>query len=196
MKISTLFASTMLLASTFALANTNDKAKTYEAIIDPPVGTMHCGFTMSGTVRSPQHDILSSGFFFRSEANIITAFDRRHTTQPHLFAGPGDIRLTASSKDFGDDELFQKRKRIQVQLRVWRFNSIPPGPDQLVPQIPTLVESAWVDIPPTSPTCASMQPSPQLSPTTGISAAPSTSAAPPPNSPPTIKRQTQQSPKP
>ncbi len=195
MKFSTFLASTMLFAGGVALANLPD-TKTYEAILDPPVGTMRCGFTLSGTVKSPQHNAVSSGFFFKSEVNIVTPLDRRHATHPHLFDGPGEIRVTASSKDFSDDSLFQKRNRIQVQLRVWNFYSLPPGSDASVPQIPTLAESPWVDVPVTSPTCASMKPMPDLSPTTGTSVAPSTSVAPAPNSSTTIKRQTTQQPKP
>ncbi len=194
MKLSTLLASTMLLAGNFAWATIPDGAKTYEAIIDPPVGTMRCGFTLSGSVKSPRHEALSAGFFFRSESNIITPLDRRHATQPHLFDGPGEIRVNASSKDFSDESLFQKRNRLQVQLRVWRLNALPPSSEVSVPQIPTLVESAWVDVPVTSPTCAGMKPMPDLSPTTGP-VVPVDSSAPAPNrAPATIKRQTTQQP--
>lgn len=191
-------AGTMLLASSVALATVQDNPRAYEVTIDPPVGTMHCGFTLSGNIKTPKADALSYGFFFRSELNIISPLDPRHATQPHFFKGPDVLRVTAASKDLGNDGLFQKHKFIQAQIRVWRLGSLLGNSDPGTPQKPTLMESAWVDVPVTSPQCASMKPMTGLSSSTsGDSAAPSDSVPASAPAPTGIKRQTtQQAPRP
>jgi len=195
MKVSTsVLAATLLLAGSVALATTHDDSKTYSATIDPPAGTMHCGFTVSGTIKSPKPEYLYYGFFFRSELNLDSPFDQRNPVKVIHFPGPGTLRVTAGSKDVGDDDLFQKRKSMRAQLRVWWASD---GADVLHPTSayvpPPLAESVWVDIPLTSPACASMKPITGLSsPTPGSSTAPATNSAPT-----TVKRQTtQQAPKP
>jgi len=181
-------AAVLLLAGGVALATTRDSANDYTATIDPPVGTIRCGFTVSGSVHTPKAGALAYGFFFRSELNIVTALDRRHPETDKYFAGPDTVRLTGSSKDFEADDVLLKHKSIQVQVRVWQFGQIPGPVGGGIAQIPALAESAWVDVPLTSTACASTRPA------TGLAPAPSGSSAPAPAAakhPPT-----QQAPKP
>ena len=103
-------AATLFLACTLALATTHDNSKTYVATIDPPTGTIRCGFSVSGTVKAPSPGYLSYGLFFRSEANIVTALNQRQPVTIYYFTGPGTVRITGTSKDVGDDELFQNAK--------------------------------------------------------------------------------------
>jgi hypothetical protein len=156
--LTSVLAATVLLAGSLALATTPDNSKTYVATIDPPVGTIRCGFTVSGTVKTPTMATLSYGIFFRSEANIVTALNQREPVQSKFFPGATKVTITGSSKDVGDDELFQKRKSIQVQVRVWWHNQITETVGGGGPQIPTLAESAWVDVPLSSQPCATTKP--------------------------------------
>src|SRR5665213_993052 len=131
-------------------------------------------------------EYLYYGFFFRSELNLDSPFDQRNPVKVIHFPGPGTLRVTAGSKDVGDDDLFQKRKSMRAQLRVWWASD---GADVLHPTSayvpPPLAESVWVDIPLTSPACASMKPITGLSsPTPGSSTAAATNSAPT-----TVKRQ-------
>lgn len=151
-------AATVLMAGSMALATTPDNSKTYVATIDPPVGTIRCGFTVSGTVKTPTAATLSYGIFFRSEANIVTALNQRQPIQSKFFPGATKVTITGSSKDVGDDQLFQNRKTIQVQVRVWWHNQIVSNVGGGGPQIPPLTESPWVDVPLSSQPCATTKP--------------------------------------
>jgi hypothetical protein len=156
-----ILAATLLLASSVAFATTHDDSKTYSATIDPPAGTMRCGFTVSGTINSPKDQDLYYGFFWRSELNLDSPFDQRHRVKVIHFSGPGTQRVTAASKDVGDDQLFQKRRSMRAQLRIWWASD--GGKVLAAQEVPPLAESVWVDIPVTSAACASIKPATGLS---------------------------------
>jgi hypothetical protein len=153
-----ILAAALLFTSSLGLATTPDSSKTYTATIDPPVGTIRCGFSVSGTVKAPVPGFLTYGLFFRSEANIVTALNQRQPVTSNYFKTPGTVRITGNSKDVGDDQLFQNRKTIQLQLRVWWTNQITGKIAGGGPQIPTLAESQWVDVPLSSQPCATTKP--------------------------------------
>ena len=178
-------AAILLLASNVAPAASRDDSNNYVATIDPPTGSKNCGFSLSGTIKSPKPDYLSYGFFYRSELNIATALDRHHDLRYNHFSGPGTLRVTGESKELGDESIFQKHKFVQAQLRVWRTND--PGLIYIhageTPQVTPLSESIWVDIPATSPGgCVGSRM--MLSPMPGNSPTPPNPATPAPNTAP------------
>ena len=163
MKTSKVLAVVLLLAGVAAPATTRDDSKTYVATVDPPAGSMRCGFTVAGNIKSPKDGYLKYGLFWRSELNIDSPFNQRNPVGIVHFTGPGTIRVTAASKDVGDDAVFQKHKTIQVKLKVWWADAdvLNGSP---VPVAAPMVESVWVDVPMTSPGCGSTKPMTGLSP--------------------------------
>src|SRR5258708_1222273 len=96
--LTSVLAAMLLLAGSVARATTHDDSKAYSVTIDPPLGTMQCGFTVSGTIKSPKPIELYYGFFWRSELNIDSPFDQAHRVRVIHFSGPAELRVTASSK--------------------------------------------------------------------------------------------------
>ena len=185
--LASVLAAMLLLAGNWALAAMQDNSNTFVVTIDPPKGSRNCGFSLSGNIGSPKPAALAYGFFFRSELKIVTALNRAHPVKEAYVSGPGTLHVSAESKDFGDDNIFQKHSSIQAQLRIWNTGALLGNIGGGGPQVPPLSESIWVDIPASSSGCVAnqMQPVPGLSlPAPGNAPTLPNPAAPAPNTAP------------
>ena len=195
MKNSTLvLAVTLLIANSMALGAARSDSNSDAVSIDPPTGSKNCGFAVSGHITSPRRVALSYGFFFRTEANIVTSLHRAQIVKNILFSGPGTQQVTASSAEHGDNSLFRQKKFVQVQLKIWKLLLLDPrriGTKEWDDVLAApLAESVWVDVPATSAGCAQMMPAAEsLLPTPGDSPTPPNPAPPGPSpAPKLIKR--------
>jgi hypothetical protein len=175
MKVRTSVFAALLLTATAALSSvSHDSSNTLTASIDPPTGSSHCGFAVSGTIRSPKPDALTYTFVWQSELGVITLLNRTKAENAAIFKGPSAMRVTAQSREFGHDDVLRQHKFIKVQLRVYAPYAWVGALSGAVPTQPAMAESVWIDVPVIAPGCdTTIKLAPVLSP-----AAPASTSAP------------------